>query len=113
MDDREQRIRDRAYAIWQREGRPEGQEREHWQQAMREIDGEAGRAGAPAGGGDMGATGEAPSGSPGKSPSRKKAGTAGEKGSPKEKPAAAAKAKPAAATREKPAARPRKKKDDT
>ena len=30
-------IRERAYAIWEREGRPEGRERQHWEQAAREI----------------------------------------------------------------------------
>ena len=52
MDDRERKIRDRAYAIWEREGRPQGRESEHWRQAEREVDdapgaaaGEAGTAG--------------------------------------------------------------------
>jgi len=30
-------IRERAYAIWEREGRPEGRERQHWERAAREI----------------------------------------------------------------------------
>ena len=30
-------IRERAYAIWEREGRPEGRERQHWEQAAREV----------------------------------------------------------------------------
>ena len=30
-------IRERAYAIWEREGRPEGRERHHWEQAAREV----------------------------------------------------------------------------
>ncbi|WP_022683220.1 DUF2934 domain-containing protein [Sphingobium bisphenolivorans] len=29
-------IRKRAYEIWEQEGRPEGREREHWQQAQDE-----------------------------------------------------------------------------
>jgi hypothetical protein len=37
MDDREterdRRIRDIAYLIWEEEGRPEGQEERHWQMA--------------------------------------------------------------------------------
>jgi hypothetical protein len=33
----ETRIRERAYAIWEHEGRPEGREREHWERAAREI----------------------------------------------------------------------------
>ncbi|WP_102958378.1 DUF2934 domain-containing protein [Mangrovicella endophytica] len=34
-------IRDRAYAIWEREGRPVGREHEHWAEAAREIEREA------------------------------------------------------------------------
>ena len=30
-------IRERAYAIWEREGRPEGRERQHWEQAARDV----------------------------------------------------------------------------
>ena len=30
-------IRERAYEIWEREGRPEGQHQTHWSQAVREI----------------------------------------------------------------------------
>jgi Protein of unknown function (DUF2934) len=33
----EHRIRDRAYAIWEREGRPEGKDQEHWLRAEAEI----------------------------------------------------------------------------
>lgn len=36
MDD-EQRIRERARVIWEREGRPEGREKEHREQAAREL----------------------------------------------------------------------------
>lgn len=36
-DDRERRVRDRAYEIWEQEGRPSGREREHWEQAERET----------------------------------------------------------------------------
>jgi hypothetical protein len=36
MDD-EQRIRERAHAIWEAEGRPEGCEKDHWQRACREL----------------------------------------------------------------------------
>ena len=38
----EQRIRTRAYEIWEREGRPDGREHEQWLAACREIEGEAG-----------------------------------------------------------------------
>ncbi|WP_210526172.1 DUF2934 domain-containing protein [Rubellimicrobium arenae] len=36
-DDREQRIRERAHAIWEQEGRPDMRHEEHWHQARREI----------------------------------------------------------------------------
>ena len=39
-DNREARIRERAHAIWEEEGRPEGQEREHWERAAAEVDAE-------------------------------------------------------------------------
>jgi Protein of unknown function (DUF2934) len=35
--DREQRIRDRAYAIWEYEGRPDGQSERHWRLAEQAI----------------------------------------------------------------------------
>ena len=39
-DDRQHRIRQRAHAIWESHGRPHGADREHWEQATREIDAE-------------------------------------------------------------------------
>ena len=36
----EDRIRRRAHAIWEHEGRPEGREQEHWAQARQEIEAE-------------------------------------------------------------------------
>jgi DUF2934 family protein len=35
--DRDGRIRQRAYEIWEREGRPHGRDREHWRQAEAEL----------------------------------------------------------------------------
>ena len=35
--DKEARIRERAYEIWVREGRPHGKDAEHWQKAEAEI----------------------------------------------------------------------------
>jgi len=35
--DREERIRQRAHEIWEREGRPEGREEQHWYQACEDI----------------------------------------------------------------------------
>jgi hypothetical protein len=37
--DKEELIRLRAYSIWFEQGQPEGREREHWDAARREIDG--------------------------------------------------------------------------
>ena len=37
MDDREDKIRARAYAIWQQEGCPEGRSLDHWLKAESEI----------------------------------------------------------------------------
>ena len=34
-------IAKRAYEIWEREGRPQGREQQHWDEAATEIDGEA------------------------------------------------------------------------
>ena len=35
--DLEQRIRERAFFIWVEQGRPEGRDKEHWQQAASEL----------------------------------------------------------------------------
>jgi Protein of unknown function (DUF2934) len=44
--DREAQIRARAHEIWEKEGRPVGEEHRHWDQASREIDaGEAEKGG--------------------------------------------------------------------
>lgn len=39
-------IRDRAYQIWEREGRPYGRDRDHWLQAAWELSGEEAKAAA-------------------------------------------------------------------
>lgn len=41
-------IRRRAYELWEREGRPEGRQNAHWEQARRDVEGMAHPA--PAGG---------------------------------------------------------------
>ncbi|WP_369126998.1 DUF2934 domain-containing protein [Paracoccus liaowanqingii] len=48
-DERTQKVRDRAHALWEQAGRPQGQDAEHWSQVKREIaaEGDAG-ASAPA-----------------------------------------------------------------
>jgi hypothetical protein len=38
MEDREQRIRAKAHALWEEAGRPEGEADEHWLKAARLID---------------------------------------------------------------------------
>jgi hypothetical protein len=38
----EQKIRERAYLIWLSEGEPEGRDKEHWEMARIEIQGETG-----------------------------------------------------------------------
>jgi hypothetical protein len=40
MEPLEERIRERAYQIWEREGKPHGRDAEHWQQAASEVDAE-------------------------------------------------------------------------
>ncbi len=34
---RDQIVRDTAYAIWEAEGKPQGRDREHWQQAEQRV----------------------------------------------------------------------------
>lgn len=41
MDDREDKIRARAYEIWERDGKQSGHHDRHWSQATDEVDGEA------------------------------------------------------------------------
>jgi hypothetical protein len=38
--DRHERIRKRAHAIWEKDGRPQGVHEEHWHQATKDIDAE-------------------------------------------------------------------------
>ncbi|MGN6144062.1 MAG: DUF2934 domain-containing protein [Mesorhizobium sp.] len=46
-DDRHERIRQRAHAIWEREGRRDGDHERHWHQAAGEIDAEDAAAAKP------------------------------------------------------------------
>src|SRR5215208_1321087 len=48
MSERDQRIRQRAYKIWEEAGRPNGQHAEHWDRAAREIDQREAVVGGPA-----------------------------------------------------------------
>ena len=54
-----ERIRQRAYELWQQEGQPEGKQQEHWDRAMREISGNPDQGGAQL---DSGADGDTASG---------------------------------------------------
>jgi len=40
-DDREERIRNHAYRLWESQGRPHGRHDEHWRDAAASVDGEA------------------------------------------------------------------------
>jgi hypothetical protein len=40
MDDKERRIREAAYNVWEEEGRPEGQAHQHWAKAAHQIEAE-------------------------------------------------------------------------
>ena len=40
QEEAEQRVRERAYALWEQAGRPEGQADEFWDRAHHEIQGE-------------------------------------------------------------------------
>ncbi|MCE6949551.1 DUF2934 domain-containing protein [Cereibacter sphaeroides] len=46
-DDRHERISQRAHALWEREGKPEGRDAEHWRMAREEIEAEDAAAGIP------------------------------------------------------------------
>jgi hypothetical protein len=41
-EDFEQRVRERAYALWEAEGQPEGRAEEFWDRARRELEHEEG-----------------------------------------------------------------------
>lgn len=36
----QQQIQELAYQLWEQEGRPEGRDREHWERAQRQLQGE-------------------------------------------------------------------------
>ena len=40
MGNRDDKIRQRAHEMWEREGRPEGLAQQHWDRAAQELDGE-------------------------------------------------------------------------
>jgi hypothetical protein len=44
MDSREDRIRAKAHSLWEADGRPEGEDRRHWEEAARLVDDEDHRA---------------------------------------------------------------------
>lgn len=41
----EDRVRERAYALWEKDGRPDGRSDEYWQQAQSEVDTEDAKSG--------------------------------------------------------------------
>lgn len=47
-DEREQKIRAKAYELWEAAGRPEGRETDHWAEAERLVDAEGSSTAAPA-----------------------------------------------------------------
>ncbi|GLK56028.1 hypothetical protein JOD31_000947 [Methylopila capsulata] len=55
MTDRERRVRDLAYQIWEEDGRPEGAGARHWSEAERRYAAELGSAPPPNGGAVAGA----------------------------------------------------------
>lgn len=60
-EDRTERVRRRAYELWERAGRPSGRDAEHWAQAEQEVLAEDGGAAAQATGlatGDLGPGGD-------------------------------------------------------
>lgn len=48
MSDREQKIRERAHALWKSEGEPHGRDEDHWHRAAQEVDRETGTPGTAA-----------------------------------------------------------------
>ena len=60
--DDKQRIRERAYELWEREGRPHGRHIDHWVQAERETGGQGSEGLGRPGEGDGGLFGEEPGG---------------------------------------------------
>lgn len=38
METDDDRLRERAYQIWEREGKPDGRHEDHWQRARRELE---------------------------------------------------------------------------
>ena len=50
---KEGRLRERAYSLWEQEGRPEGRHEDHWRQASDEFSSQLAGDGQDGGGGDM------------------------------------------------------------
>lgn len=48
QDEIEDRVRHRAFDLWEREGRPDGRHLDHWSRARTEIEAEAGKGKSPA-----------------------------------------------------------------
>jgi hypothetical protein len=78
MGNREERIREQAYRIWEEEGRPEGCEEEHWRRAEIEVEASRNRTLSPRGTPDIpeAAAPGAPPPLDGAKPARKRGGRA-------------------------------------
>ena len=85
--DKQERIRQKAHAIWEKEGRPHGVHEKHWHQATKDVDDEDAKPGAT---GDVTAASAA---RPGKAAAKRSK----EAAEPKAKEAAKPKARRAAA----------------
>ena len=47
LHDRTKRVAQRAYELWDQQGRPDGRHHEHWLEAERQLDSEAGNEPSP------------------------------------------------------------------
>jgi hypothetical protein len=52
-NDKSKRVQNRAYELWEKQGRPEGRHEEHWKQAEEEFSVEEGFASLPGSGGSQ------------------------------------------------------------
>ena len=77
-DDRQQRVKQRAYEIWESEGRPSGRHDDHWSRADRELgDQDQGRSSGAIGGAAKGNAKRGATKSTAGASARKAAGEAG------------------------------------
>ncbi|MET1754196.1 DUF2934 domain-containing protein [Novosphingobium sp. RD2P27] len=114
MSDRENRIRERAFALWLEQGSPHGRDQEHWDQACSEID-EEDRTGAATSASNVGTPkpasrkGEKKASSPAPAKAADNAGTKTSSAKPAAPKSTSAGTAPAAAAKQPPKRRPRAK----